>query len=344
MQIDSRLIYAIIGSLITLLLVFVFQLVFLSNSVIPNTVVSAHDNCKDLTAEQNYNSSDSQAYRAPTQVESTSDNSYNEAAPLENSGILESCDDICVESTIDGFITGTGFSKDDDISISSDRAFQVADYLLNDPSKLSEIQNKLGSLQDQNDRDTILYIFSKLPDDQVQQLARDLSSSKNSRDRVDALSLLQSVSNSNIDVQSEIRQIISTENDPKILLQAIKTSQNLNPDLVDSTTQNRLSDLINTSNDDKIRSAALVTKTQIVKNQPEIQNDISTALTSSSKRFTEAGLQALDNILNKQRNKSNSTWHNNLELRQTVQKIANDPNADPYTRVEALNLIQRHYR
>jgi len=65
-------------------------------------------------------------------------------------------------------------------------------------------------------------------------------------------------------------------------------------------------------------------------------------INSSSKRFTEAGLQALDSVLN--RKDGSNGLQNNAALRKNVESIANDPNADPYTRVEALNLIQRHYR
>jgi len=340
-QIDSRLTYAIIGSLTTLLLVFAFKVIFLSDSLVPDTVVSNNTHCEDYAAE-----------RQPEPVrEKTSQPKKFEPIALEDSpfkedssskkSFIEECDEACINRTVSSLITGQGLDSDDGISITSDRASQIADLLKNDPSKLAEIQASLSSFGDQNARDTVLYVFSRLPDEQVQQLARNLSSSQNTRDRIDSLSLLESVSSGSLDVQSEIKQIISTESDPDILLKAIKISHNLDPDIVDSTTQSRLSNLITSGSNEKIRSAALITKTKIVKNDPALQNDISTALNSSSKRFTEAGLQALDSVLNSKDN--NTNLRNNVTLRKNVEDIANNPNADPYTRVEALNLIQRHY-
>lgn len=345
MQIDSRFIYAIVGSLVTLLMVFAFKLVFLSNSLVPNTIVSTQDNCQDLVTEQQYEAPETKtAQVAVAKTKPVAESPREQTKEKDKKSLLNSCDEDCLESTLTGLISGEAFSKDD-ASISSDQANQLAALLKDDPSKLSAIEDSLGSLRDQNARDSILYVFSRLPDDQIQQVARKLSSSQNTRDRIDSLSLLESVSSNNFDAQSEIKQIISTEENPDILLKAIKISHSLDPDAVDTTTQARLSNLIASGSNESIRSAALITKTKIVSNDPSLQTDISSALSSSSKRFTEAGLQALDTVLNKQkRSGNNNAWQTNAALKKNVESIANDPNADPYTRVEALNLIQRHYR
>ena len=342
MQIDSRLTYAIIGSLITLLLVFLFKVVFLSSSLVPDTIVSTDTHCEDVTTVAQQQSTQVKSQVKQVEKIALEDSPFKEDSKSEKQ-FVEQCDERCLANTVSSLISGEGLGNEDGISITSDRANQIAELLKDDPSKLAEIQTSLSSFGDQNARDTILYVFSRLPDDQIQQLARNLSSSQNTRDRIDSLSLLESVSNTSFDAQSEIKQIISTENDPDILLKAIKISHNLDPNVVDSTTQSRLSNLITSSGNDNIRSAALITKTRIVQNDPALQNDISTALNSSSKRFKEAGLQALDGLLNK-KNNNNNAWKNSSALRQNVESIANDPNADPYTRVEALNLIQRHYR
>lgn len=342
MQIDSRITYAIIGSLITLLLVFAFNIVFLSNSLVPDTVVSADTTCEDYAAEQQYEPVKQETKQAKKFEPIALEDSPFKEDSSSNKTFIEECDASCVDQTLSNLITGEGLGNDDEINISSDRANQIADLLKDDPSKLAEVQAGLSSIGDQNARDTVLYVFSRLPDDQIQQLARNLSSSQNTRDRVDSLSLLESVASGSLDVQSEIKQIISTENNPDILLKAIKISHNLDPNIVDATTQSRLSNLITSGSNEKIRSAALITKTNIIKNDPALQQDISTALNSSSKRFTEAGLQALDSVLN--RKDGSNGLQNNAALRKNVESIANDPNADPYTRVEALNLIQRHYR
>ena len=149
-------------------------------------------------------------------------------------------------------------------------------------------------------------------------------------------------------MQNEFKQIISTENDPDVLLTAIRASHFLDPEQVDSTTTARLSNLINSSENEDIRSEALVTKAKITKNDRSVETDIANALSNAStKRFTEAGLQALDNMLNdaakSQEDTGGYTIEDNEELQRSVERIANDPNVSPSTRVEALNLIRRHF-
>lgn len=342
MQIDSRLIYALLGSFITLLLIFVFKLVFLSDELIPSTVLADETLCEEQ--EKQYSYADTQ--KPPT--EKTVAEKRTQAAVIETpkaDKVKKVCDEQCLEASISELISGKNLGDDEGgISFSSERANQIAQHLANDPSKLAEVEATLSSLRGQDARDTILYVFSRLPDEQIQQAAGKLSSSQNPRDRVDSLSLLSSVVGSNIDVQNEIKQIVSNENDPDILLKAIKVSHSLNPDVVDSTVQSRLSNLINSNDDEQIRSAALITKTNITRGDVSLQTDIKTALNSPSTRFTEAGLQALDNVLSRQkRDSSQGSWKSNPQLRTNVERIANDPNADPATRVEALNLIRRHY-
>ena len=342
MQLNSKPVYAVAGSLITLLLVLVFKIIFLSNSLVPSTQVSTEVNCPPLSEAQ-HTESDLQTQKTSNLPKP----SINEPALTEQQNIektekdlINGCDDTCANKLITQFINGNNLTEDDGFNISSDQANKVAQLLNADPSKLTEMENTLRSLKNPSARDSILYVFSRLPDDQVQRVSQALSNSENKSDRIDALSLLESVANTNPDAQNEIKQIIGSESDPDILLTAIKVSHSLNPDSVDSVTQSRLSNLINSSNNDEIRSQALVTKTNIIKHNTDLQSDVQKALTSGSKRFQEAGLQALDNVLGKQKN---DVLLSNNELRKSVETIANDPNADPRTRVDALNLIRRHY-
>ena len=83
-------------------------------------------------------------------------------------------------------------------------------------------------------------------------------------------------------MQNEFKQIISTENDPDVLITAIRASHFLDPDQVDSTTTARLSNLINSSENEDIRSEALVTKAKITKNDPTVETDIANALSNLS--------------------------------------------------------------
>jgi len=344
MQIDSKLIYAVAGSLITLLLVFLFQLLFLSNDLVPSTQTTAALECPTIAEEPQY--VDTDEYQQ----------NYNQTAatinpePLAQTNsseevFLDECDEQCANNIAAQLISGKNLDEDDGFHITSEQANKVAKLIQEDPTMLAEFETTLGSLKGQDGRNSILYVFSQLQDNQVADIARKLSTSSNTRDRIDALSLLDSVSDRNPGVQDEIKQIITTENDPDILLKAIEASHSLSPNNVDSATRNRLSNLINTSSDDEIRSQALITKMNIVETGSELRADVRNALTSSSKRYKQAGLQALDNVLEKQKNQESSDdWLINNDLKSSVEKIANDPNADPRTRVEALNLIDRHYR
>ena len=60
MQIDSRLVYALLGSFITLLLVFIFKLVFLSNELIPTTLLTDEALCETPIEQESYAAADSQ--------------------------------------------------------------------------------------------------------------------------------------------------------------------------------------------------------------------------------------------------------------------------------------------
>ena len=341
MQLNSKPVYAVAGSLITLLLVFIFKIIFLSNSLVPTTQVSTPENCPPVSEAQ-YTENYYQDKKSPNLPKSSiSQPTLTKQQNTEKAEeLINGCNDTCGINLITQFINGNNLTEEDGFNISSDQANKVAELLTSDPSKLSEMENTLRSLKNPSARDSILYVFSRLPDDQVQRVSQALSNSENKSDRIDALSLLESVANTNPDAQNEIKQIIGSESDPDILLTAIKVSHSLNPDSVDSVTQSRLSNLINSSNNDEIRSQALVTKTNIIKHNTDLQSDVQKALTSGSKRFQEAGLQALDNVLGKQKN---DVLLSNNELRKSVETIANDPNADPRTRVDALNLIRRHY-
>ena len=345
MKIDSKLIYAVAGSVITLLFVFVFNVLFLSDNLVPTTQNSIALECPDQSAAHEYASNETKQQNEPVPTPVSNQVIEDRTEPeVAETFVKDECDEQCVNSLTSQLISGKNLGEDDGFVITSEQANKIADLIQTNPSKLSEFESTLSSLRGQDGRDSILYVFSRLPDDQVEEIARRLSSSDNTRNRVDAISLLSSISNRNPGVQDEIKQIINTEHDPDILLKAIKASHSLSPDNVDSTTRNRLSNLINTGSDEEIRSQALITKMNIVQSDSDLRNDVTTALTSGSTRFKQAGLQALDNVLAKQKNGENSDdWSINNELRLNVEKIANDPNADPRTRVEALNLIRRHY-
>jgi len=344
MQLDSKLAYAIGGSIVTLIAVFIFNVIFLSESLVPNPAVSSHGNqvqaCPTLPEPEECPVLETAiATSAPT-------------APQKKKVVVKpkekTCSDECRLAFVNQLISGKGLDDDENnFSMSASQAKSVAQLLQQSPTKLAELENTLSSLRDQSSRDSILYVFSQFPDEEIESVVHKLSSSENKKDRVDALSLLSSVSKKNDVFQSDIKQIISTENDPDILLKAIKLSQSFNPDTVDSVTQNRLSNLIDNSADARVRSQALITKTKLLQNNNELQGDVQKALRSNSDQFKGAGLQALDRVLSQQKKplaKSNgSSWKSNNDLRKSVEGIANDPNADPRTRVEALNLIRRHY-
>ena len=342
MQLDSKLAYAVGGSVITLVAVFIFKIVFLSESLIPETILDNTQvaSCPVLPEPQECPVVET---RNKEVVVTTAKSKPKTTLPKENA-----CGDKCGLAFVNQLISGKGLDDDENnFSMSAAQAKKVAQLLQQDPSKLAELENTLGSLRDQNSRDSILYVFSQFPDDQIESVVQKLSASENKKDRVDALSLLSSVSKKNASFQNDVQQIISTENDPDILLKAIKLSQSFNPDSVDSVTQTRLSNLIDSSSDARVRSQALITKTKLVKSGSELQGDVKKALRSQSSQFKGAGLQALDRVLSQQKKPlaqgNGDNWQGNTELRNSVEQIANDPSADPRTRVEALNLIRRHY-
>ena len=342
MQLNSKLTYALLGSIITLAFVFLFKIIFLSNSLVPQTVKGTTntlvEKCPVIIEEQQC------ADKSPITKTAKPDTTIQPKVEEKINHFVKECDEECAKALVEQLISPANITDDGGFSVTSDQANRIAKLLADSPGKLAQIENTLSSSRDQAERDNILYVLSRLSDDEVQQISRKLSQSQSKRDRVDALSLLDSVAQQNPEAQDEIKLIISSENDPDILLQAIKVSHSLSPDNVDSVTRSRLSNLINSSNDDKIRSQALITKTKIVPNNTDLQKDVTLALTSSSTTFKNAGLQALDNALIRQKkNTSQSGLRNNSQLKQNVEQIANDPNADPRTRIEALNLIRRHY-
>ena len=335
MKTDSRLIYAIIGSLITLAFFFIFKIAFLSDELILDTPVSQQNSNIDNSFHETQTELDQKIEKSAKKTSSDAiNNSADKKTDFSLSSTLKQCKENCLYSII---------ASIDPNNVSLEQATQIADFLIENPHILVETQALQSSLKDQTFRNTIVYIYSKLPDGQLQQVARDLSSSEKKSDRDDALSLLRLAANENVDVHSEIKQIITTENDPAILLKAINLSHTLDPNLRDPKTQGRLSNLINTNTNDGIRSVALSTKTKVINDTSELKTDIFTALTSSTKKFTEAGLRSLDTVLDLGETDDNSEWQRSTELRKTLEEISNNLEADSSTRNEALNLIKKHY-
>lgn len=349
MKLDIKLIYAALGSITTLLFVFVFKVIFLSDSLVPSTTQpGVIANC--ATPQQELTQSVS-IEGANTQTSSPRSNAPDDTSKVEQQTEITAptCNENCVKTVVSQLIAGNNIGDEDNgesLSFSSNQVSLAAAYLSENPDKIIEIETTLSALRDQSSRDTLLYVLSRLPDDQTQQVARKLAFSENVRDRMDGLSLLQSSVGTDIDVQNELKQIISTENNPDVLLNAIRISHSLDPEQFDSTTENRLTNLISdNSENDNIRSAALMAKTKIIKNDNRLKTDIVTALNSSSTRFKEAGIQALDSLLARQKRSTDGSvrWKDNPEITSHIERIANNPDADPRTRIEALNLIQRHF-
>jgi len=153
MNIESKIIYATLGSFITLVCVFTFKLVFISDTLIPATTKSAeiHQECPTSFTDLENDEFIEEVY---------SDKQVSEVniAP-KNNDLFEKttkyCDDLCVNNLINELTT----NNDEDIIISSEQANLISSTLLENPNKLAEIENKLSSLKDQNSRDSILYIY-----------------------------------------------------------------------------------------------------------------------------------------------------------------------------------------
>lgn len=299
----------IAGSLLTMLVIFFLKPTFLGSN---NTVVDRIDT-----------------------PELISENTEAIAAP---------CDDDCLNAIIDDLIAGTNLSNKFGVSIREANAKKVAEKLQTQPETVEKIAARLRSLKGQDDRDAILFTFSYFPIEQVEQFAQRLVDSENVQNRSDGLSLLYHIADSSNKTITTLRQVIQNDNNDEIAIDAIQILYGVYPDQVGDISRQRLNQILVSETSDEIRSNALQTKASFFETNDEVKQDIFNALSSPIQRFKETGIQVLDDVFRRQSNGTAAgDWRSDESLRQAIEKIANNTDAAPFTRVEALNLMRRHY-
>ena len=304
----------IIGSILTVLAIFLIKPAFLNtDSSIAVSDNEIHDS-QELSSEE-----DSEDIEVP-------------------------CDDNCVDTIIEDLIAGKNLSNEYGIAIRESNAIKAAKKLETQPETVEKILAKLRSLEGQDDRDAILFTFSYLPIEKIEKINQSLLSSENVQDRSDALSMVYHVANVSDKTVGILRNVIKNDTNDELAIDAIQILADLHPDQVGDVSRQKLNQLLSSETPEELRSSALETKTHLFETNDEIKQDIMNALNSSEQRFREIGIQTLDSIMSRQSNgNAAGDWRSDEDIRKTIESIANNPNAAPFTRVEALNLMRRHY-
>lgn len=274
---------------------------------------------------------DKEAARSPTLETET---------PIEKKQCLDDCLTNLTEQLVSGaYIDGS------DLQLASDNAQRLANYLVSNPNQLLNFEAALDTLNNPQDREVLLFVISKLPKEQLLQSAQRLTYSHAPEDRIAGLSLLEASIGSDTHIAYELNTLIYNETDNDVLMRAFKVIDGLSPDEIDTATLTKLSTLIENGETEKIKSAALMAKISVTKNDEEIRANVSNVLEAQSNNMKLVGLQALDTILARQKYKpEHGNWEQDTEFETQVSNIANDITAQPKLRIEALNLLNRHYK
>jgi len=213
------------------------------------------------------------------------------------------CDSACVDRVVANMISGDNLSYRNGLAIKRVEGEKAAVYLLNNPEKMFEIEQTLKRLDGQDDRDSILFVFSSLPAKQIMQIAeRLLSSNDKIKNQSDGLSLLTHALQKGEKIDTQLTSIIKNTKDISIAIKAIKIMSETYPEQIEQASSERLNRLIANVDDEKNQSKALLIKVRLFESNNNIKNDIVNALNSESVVFRESGIRALDNVLNRQNN------------------------------------------
>ena len=255
------------------------------------------------------------------------------------------CDPACVDRVVANMISGDNLSYRNGLAIKRVEGEKAAVYLLNNPEKMFEIEQTLKRLDGQDDRDSILFVFSSLPAKQIMQIAeRLLSSNDKIKNQSDGLSLLTHALQKGEKIDTQLTSIIKNTKDISIAIKAIKIMSETYPEQIEQASSERLNKLIANVDDEKNQSKALLIKVRLFESNNNIKNDIVNALNSESVFFRESGIRALDNVLNRQsKGIIKVEWKSDSQLKTTIENIANNTNEKPRARIEALNLMRRHF-
>ena len=322
MKINANLLFgAIIGSAITFFFIFLLKPAFLI------TEQTNQENIKQVNSDK--------IIEEPFQ---------NEQLDKTEENKIKECNQDCVDKVVANMLEGKDLHNEYGTTINNLQARKTAEYLTGQPKKIAAIEKTLLTLGVQDARDSILAMFSLLPEKQLKAIAHNLTSSSNIRDRTDAIYLLFAATSQDINVDSELKNIIENDNDHSVALNAIAALYNISETGTDNVSKQRLRKIITSDAKDELRSEALVAKSRVFEINDETKTDIKIALNSISEPLKQAGIQACDDILSRQSSGTASgNWVTDSTLKEMIESIANNTKAAPFTRVEALNLLRRHY-
>jgi len=315
----NSIISAIIASLVTLLCVYFLKPAFLiqqsnqplsSNDI--STIADSSEGVKQTNIEE-----------IPTQV----------------------CEQDCIQQVVDNMLSGENLEDEfGGSALNETQILKVAEYLATKPELINKLEQTLTTTKSQGARDSIVLTFGQLPESHIKRVAENLTSSKQAVDRNDGIYLLYSAAESDIDAESKIRNIIKNDPDDLVALNAIGALQTLDPSFVGDITKQRLTAIFNSENEEA-QIQALIAKVQLIEISDETKKDISIALNSKSEEFQKMGLRVLEDILGQQSGGSlQGDWVKDQNLKSTVESIANDIELSPYSRVDALNILNIYYR
>lgn len=253
------------------------------------------------------------------------------------------CQLLCLDELHSTLLNSDELSPES-LQLASENAQDYAHYLLQNPNALQALETAMYQMTNTQDREVLLYVLSKLPSEQLASTATRLSSSMNVEDRLAAVSLFDASFNSGGKISAHFDTLIQNERDEKVLIRSLQAIDQVEAGALNSDTINRVSELVSQGDTDRIRKAALFAKINMVSDDKELKEGVFNMLDEPSLDLKLAGLQAIDSILARQKyHPVQGDWHTDNEVRQSIKDVANNSDASPRLRIEALNLLSRHF-
>ncbi len=263
-------------------------------------------------------------------------------AEIDFSGGNE-CTRDCLQRLTNALLSGLPL-RGESLDLASENAQELAIVLEGDPDNIEGMETLIMSLENSSERESLLFVLSKLPTKLLTQSAQRFIYSNSPMDRLAGVSLLEASSGLENDVSLQLSELISTESDEQVLARALGAIETLSSNQVDAVMQRKLSNLIERGNSEQIKGSALMAKISVVNDDELVRNDIDEILSGSSNNMKLVGLQALEKVLARQKYKSErGRWRQQSQFKQRVLSLANDVETDITVRIEALNLLRRNF-
>ena len=337
--------------------IFALFVVFITDALLSDPLANASNAyispvCNDTTMTRSYENTDTNSTfisetSQPTMAykhQNLSTNNETNSNSTPDTEVTESeCNSDCLD-TLNIALSQSGYINPEHLQLASDHAVEYAEYLQQNPSQLASLELAIAQITDRQQKDTLLFIFSKLPIDSLASTASNLSQSDNIDDRIAAISLFESSMTSSEQTSKQFNNLVQNEKNDKVLIRTLQAFDQLQPSNVDIATLEKVSDLMINGETEQVKKAALFAKINVITDDNLVRDGLFTMLSDSSTDLQLAGLQAADTILARQKySPQQGDWQSDTTLRDSINRIANNPSASPQLRIEALNLINRHY-